>query len=435
MAMLRKTNGNRCFAGRWFAAVIGLALATASGSWSQSAFGQSGETLRPLLTFGSNGWLAPGSSAFLGTSSNERGLGFNPVTKNIVLASRNSGNRIVVINGTTGVITGSSNNAGITGGTLLMMGVGISGDGQIYVPNLANSGGGTLKVYRWNSENDLGTNPSVPFSLALPASTTGTTTTGTWSFGNTFDVIGSGTNAKFVTAGSSAGTSNSASNNSNFMIGNLDGTNFNTIYRTIPNTTTANNDYRLSAVFVDADTIIGKGDNPARITNFVTSGSGQTSSNATVSASLTSGTAPLGSTSTYRILDYTSILGRDYLAIMNTANSVVNVYDITTAMTTGTGDTPVLVASLTTQVGSANANLNAAGQLAWGTVTQPNPASPWYYEAPLYALNTNNGIQAMIFSVPEPSTWAMVATAGIFSGGLMVRRRITRGARRVRRAA
>lgn len=407
MGILRTSAMIRQLASRRLtAAAVGLIAAIAGGSWTGEAHGQS---LRALTTFGSNGWLAPGSNAFLGTGNNERGLAFNPVTKSLVLASRNSGNRMAYINSTTGIVTGSTDGTGISGGTLLLMNASVSSDGQIFSSNLASTGG-TLKIYRWANEASTGS-PSVPFSLAVP-----TSTNGTWQFGNTLDVIGSGTEVKFVTAGSTTGTSNSQVNNGNFLIGRVDNSNFNTIYRTIPGTAVASNDYRLSTVFVDSNTVIGKGDNAARVTDFVVTGSGQTTSNATVYSSLTSGTAPLGSTGNFRILDYIEMGGRSYLGIMNTSNSLVNVYDITTAMTTGSGSTPVLMGSLTTQVGPINGNGNAAGQLAWGDVTQPAPESPWYYEARLYALNTNNGIQAMIFSVPEPSSWAMLSAGAVACG-------------------
>jgi len=113
----------------------GVAVLSLSGSWCSKANAQ---TLSPLTTFGSNGWLAPGSNAYLGSANNERGLGWNPVTKNIVLPSRNGGNFVAILNGTTGIVSGTLNTTGVSGGTLAMMGAGVSSDGAIYVPNLSS---------------------------------------------------------------------------------------------------------------------------------------------------------------------------------------------------------------------------------------------------------------------------------------------------------
>src|SRR5689334_6103909 len=41
-----------------------------------SPFASAAVVMTPLSTFGTNGWLAPGSSAYLGTGNNERGIGF-----------------------------------------------------------------------------------------------------------------------------------------------------------------------------------------------------------------------------------------------------------------------------------------------------------------------------------------------------------------------
>ena len=62
--------------------VFAAAVTVAASLAGSSAHAQ--PSLSPLVTFGSNGWLAPGSNAYLSTGNNERGLGWNPVTKNIV---------------------------------------------------------------------------------------------------------------------------------------------------------------------------------------------------------------------------------------------------------------------------------------------------------------------------------------------------------------
>ena len=88
----------------------GVAVLSLSGSWCSKANAQ---TLTALTTFGSNGWLAPGSNPYVTTDNSQRGLGWNPVTKNIVLPSRSGGNFVAIINGTTGIVTGTLNTTGV----------------------------------------------------------------------------------------------------------------------------------------------------------------------------------------------------------------------------------------------------------------------------------------------------------------------------------
>ncbi len=376
----------------------GVAVLSLSGSWCSKANAQ---TLSALTTFGSNGWIAPGTNPYVTTGNNERGMGWNPVTKNIVLPSRSGGNFVAIINGTTGIVTGTLNTTGVSGGTLAMMGAGVSADGAIYVPNL-QSGSSALspfKIYGWTSENDTAA-PTVVFSQVNPP-----TTTGGWRFGDAFDVYGSGTVAKFASAGSTTGTSNSLANNGNFMIGQLDGSNANTIYRAIPNTLTASNDYRLSVAFVDADTIIGNQGASAKITDFVAA---TTLSN---TGAIITGSVTI--TAADRPLDYTVINGQALMAVVNTNSALISIYDITnpaaaTLLTTGS-----------TVSGVLTGNANATGGLQWGEMLTPTSQV-------LYAMSTNQGIQAMVFqAVPEPSTYAMMGGAFAVIGVIASRKRKT----------
>lgn len=178
-------------------------------------------TLSPLVTFGSNGWLAPGSNPYVTTGNFERGLGWNPVTKNIVLPSRSGGNFVAIINGVTGAVVKTMDTTGVSGGTLAMMGAGVSADGEIYVTNL-QSGSSALspfKIYKWMSEGDTNA-PTIAFSQVNPQ-----TTSGAFRYGDAFDVYGSGPSLQFAAAGSTTGTSNGLANNGNFMIGKLDESN------------------------------------------------------------------------------------------------------------------------------------------------------------------------------------------------------------------
>jgi hypothetical protein len=376
-----------------------LAIAMLVGNFCcPTAFGQ---TLSPLTTFGSNGWLAPDSNPYLTTGNFERGMGWNPVTKNLVLPSRgNFANNVAIINGTTGIVTGTLNTTGVSGGTLALMGAGVSSDGAIYVPNLSSGttpSNSPFKIYKWTGENDTNA-PTIAFSQVNPA-----TTTGGWRFGDAFDVYGSGTAATFASAGSTTGTSSSLANNGNFMIGALDGSNANTIYRAIPNTLTASNDYRLSVAFVDADTIIGNQGASAKITDFVAA---TTLSN---TGAIVTGSIALGAAD--RPLDYTVINGQALMAVVNTNSALISIYDITnpaaaTLLTTGS-----------TVSGALTGNANGTGGVQWGEMLSPTSQV-------LYAMSSNQGIQAMVFqAVPEPSTYAVMGGAFAVIGLVASRKR------------
>ena len=375
----------------------GVAVLSLSGSWCSKANAQ---TLSPLTTFGSNGWLAPGSNPYVTTDNSQRGLGWNPVTKNVVLPSRSGGNFVAIINGTTGIVTGTLNTTGVSGGTLAMMGAGVSDDGEIYVTNL-QSGSSALspfKIYKWTGENDTNA-PTTAFSQVNPQ-----TTSGAFRFADAFAVYGSGTSLKFAAAGSTtSGTTAGLPNNSNFMIGSLDGSNTNTIYRNIPNTLTTSNDYRLGITFVDADTVIGNQGTSAKITDFVAATT-LSNTGAIVTGSIAMGAAD-------RPLDYTVINGQALLAVVNTNSSLISIYDITN---------PAAAALLTTGStvsGALTPNANATGGLQWGEMLSPTSQV-------LYAMSSNQGIQAMVFqAVPEPSTYAMMGGAFAVIGVIASRKR------------
>ena len=431
---------------RWLTATCALAVVFAAGLWSGLAYGQAGETLRALTTFGSNGWLAPGSISYLTTNDTQRGLAWNPVTKNLILVSRTNTNvvgsstNVVVLDGLTGTVTGTLSTTGVVGGNFAVNTAGVGDDGQVYVANLRSGATGTsatnfFKVYKWTTETSTSA-PTLAFQVAVPFSQSGTNpnfATG-WRFGDAFAVRGSGTATRFVVAGSSSGSSSGNLNNGNFMLGSLDGSNFNTIYRTIsPGSSASSNGYRLGLTWVDDDTIIGLQGGPALTTDFIASGSGQTTSGATVTAQIVTGTsANFGNNTNLRQIDYLEMAGKKYAASIVTGTfgngNRVEVYDISS------GTQALLVAALNNTLSGTGvvANGNATGAVQFAEVTQPAPESPWYYETKLYAMNTNNGVQAMIFSVPEPSTWAMLATGAGLCGWAGRRRRLRSPGARIR---
>ena len=113
-------------------------------------------------------WSLGGGSRWYLTSSSmtERGMGYNPVTDTVLVVSRASGYTIMALDGSTGAELGSLywDSSIVSGGTYLMMMMGVAADGAVYVANLTTAGSATpFRVYRWaNDSRD--TTPTVAFS-------------------------------------------------------------------------------------------------------------------------------------------------------------------------------------------------------------------------------------------------------------------------------
>jgi hypothetical protein len=383
-------------------AVAALAIAMLVGNFCcPTAFGQ--VTLSPLTTFGSNGWLAPGAIPQLTTDNSQRGLGVSPTTGNVILPSRSSGttgNNVWVISGSTGAVSGSPltpPGGGYTGGTFVINGAGVGSDGAVYVANLSSSAASPLRVYKWNSDSDFVTPASIAFS--------GTFTGGAPRYGDAFAVYGSGTAAKFAAAGSNSATANV---NSYFAVGSLSGTSTQsaTAYLQVVNsqtTTGANNGYRLGLSFINDSSLLGtQGGNKLNTTTFSPS----------VSNIQTTGTTNW--TASNRPIAYLSHNGTPYVATIDTNSSTVSLFDLTNPalpLLTGTGNTTV---------GSLVPNGNGTGGIGWG----PYLGNDQYT---LYAMASNQGIQAFVVTVPEPSTYAMMGGAFALIGLVASRKRRSEG--------
>ncbi len=359
--------------------------------------GSYGGTLTALPTFGGgDGWRAPneivtGDTAGTATGSNynylqtaglERGLAYNPTTGNLVLVSRSgAGNGIRLLSGSTGADVGALNQGTgiITGGTFATNMVGVADDGVTYVGNLSTSATAAFKVYRWSDSNST-TTPTVAYNAAI-ASTIDRA-------GDSFAVYGSGTGTKLAAAGSAT------TNRSSFAaFSTTDGLSFSsTAYANVPGTLTTSNDYRLALTFIDSDTLIGNQGTNARITDFGTS--------ATVTATIALGAAQ-------RPMDYVEINSFKLLAVGDTNSSLVSVYEISNPAL------PILLATGNNTSGTLTANANGTGGVAFGAINASNNS------ATLYAMSSNQGIQAFTFVVPEPTS--ITALAGL--GMLVVRRR------------
>lgn len=366
-------------------------------------------TLTPVAGFGNNGWMAPGSIPYLtqatqtGTNSSgcpiitnartERGLAYNPVTGNLVLVSRANvagvGNNIRILSGSTGADLGGLDPSGITGGTFPINMCAVADDGSIYVANLAVFNSTTnptplFKIYRWNDEVTGATTPPLVVFSGTP---------GAQRIGDSFAVTGGTGTAplQFAAAGSSVVTNANAAIGSNVAVGPLDFSNTSVQYGLIAGTTSANNDYRLSLTWIDGDTLIGNQGTNARVT---------TVDPITQTAVLDATTAVGGAAR--RAMDYAVIGGRPFLAVMDSNTSVVSIFEMSTP------SAPILVVSGTTTLGLQtgtlipggacpnqpnalpNTNLDGTGSVTWGAISGTS--------ARLYAMNTNQGIQAFDFS-------------------------------------
>lgn len=129
----------------------------------------SGTVTAQVTTMNSKAWeILSGKRPWLPTTGDlVRGGVYNPFTNNILMATRQNGNRVLIINSTTGDSTGSLNNTGITGGTFGINEMAVTTDGHIFAANLTTNGVG-VRIYHWTNESPT-TAPRVIFSGDLPS--------------------------------------------------------------------------------------------------------------------------------------------------------------------------------------------------------------------------------------------------------------------------
>ncbi len=353
-----------------------------------SAMAQISLNVQPLGSFSPNGdgWLTPAENSFLttGTSSTERGMAFNPVNNHIYITSRVATTTtfgIQVIDATTGATVGNLNTSGISGGGggQLNM-ISVTSDGIIYAGNLSTAAIGIspFKLYRWGTEGDA---PSVvSYSLSGLVNSR---------LGDNMDIIGSDALGTTRIVAGYSGTNGYA------IINPIDFTSSTVLVGTA-------NSFRGGVSFVDNDTVWG-------ISALMTAG-GLTRSE--ISGTL-SGTMNVSNT-LERPMDIVELNGVWLMATVEVANNTtdncdVRIYDITDSVNFG-GSARTLLGTYNLVGTPYIANPNTAGSITWGT---PNGN-----DITLYAMSTNNGIQAFdITLVPEPGSAALMITGlGLLAG-------------------
>ncbi len=352
-------------------------LAACSSSFAQSI------SMQALTTFGSNGWLAPASFATGGTGDAIRDLAFNPVTGNLLVATSTTAIPVNAVTGTfgTALLTGGT----ITGGARGFNTVAVTSDGVIYGGNLStNSTTSPYKVYRWA---DQAATPTLHYSgnAGLAGARIGD------------DLAAFGADATgFLAAG--FGSSPVVSGNNSFT--NVTTGNSGGAAAAVAYTGGAAGDFRLGITIADANTVLGTQAQTVRQVSFLG----------------TSGTLDFSTTLnvlTERGLLYFTAYGTPLLATQEwgsgATTNTVRLYDATNLLSAGSVSF-IQSINLTT---STNANGNAIGGIAYGEVN----GTPT-----IYALSTNNGIQALQI-VPEPSTMLVVGACSVGLSAMMLRRR------------
>jgi hypothetical protein len=345
-------------------------------------------TMSANTNWGSNGdgWWSPAESGgYLGTVNQNRSMSFNPVTNKVYLANDLS---VRVLNASTGASEAFLDVTGIGGGARALNTVGVASDGSIYGTNLTTATNSSpYRIYRWANQAAA---PTVAYSGNVGFAAAGPRV------GDNFAVFGSGSSLQMA-----GGYSNNPAGFNGFATSDGVTAQHNAFAGSPP----ANGEFRLGIAFADANTIIG------------TQGAGGTGRMgiATRSGSTWSyaGNVVLTSASE-RGLGVTVVNGYRLLGTIDSANSRVRVYDITTLPTSGT---LVALAEGNLTSGTLTGNGNGTAAVTWGL---PTFNSAGVATVPLYAMSTNQGIQSFnVQVVPEPATMAALGL-GVAA---MIRRR------------
>jgi len=326
------------------------------------------QILSSLSTFGGgDGWLSPGEGGYtyLGTANTERGLAFG--NNHLYLVSRSGGCFVRILDPLSGADLGALDTTGVSGGTFAVNTVGVGADGSIYVNNLTvNSTTSPLKVYQWSTEGAI---PTVAYS--------GNGGLAGARIGDSLAATGSGSSTRLALG---FGSSPAVAGNNGYTVVDPTATTATAVgfTGTPPNA----GDFRLGITFADSSHVIGsQGSSLYRYTSFA-GASGTLLNSVTIPD-------PAGATAD-RLLAYAVVGGMPVLAVQSIGDSHVSLYDMTDPAA------PVWLASANNTSGTLAANANGTGQLAWGDISG-NTAHLW-------AMSSNQGIQAFTVTIPEPAT-------------------------------
>lgn len=352
-----------------------------------AASASAGVTLTPLASFGGgDGWRAPNEILagdiggtndgtnynYLRAGSLERGLAYNPVADKLVLVSRNGGIFLRLLNPATGEDAGGfSNGTGIiTGGTFVGSTVACGADGATYLANLTtNATTSAFKIYKWADPGDDA--PTVYFSNTITGFSAAAR------LGDSLDVFDT-PGAPTLAAGCGSGVIGYA------IISGAPASA--TAIGSFTPAGPATGDFRLGITFAGAgDAVWGR----------QSSGSGRRT---TFSGSTGTYVGDLpGITGSQALLDYAVVDGRPLLAVCNISNSQVSIYDVTIPAA------PTLAATGNATSGTLTANGNGVGSVKWGAISGNT--------ATLYAMSTNQGIQAFTVTITPDVTPPGIASS------------------------
>ncbi len=345
-------------------AVAGLSSVTALAQW----------TLEQVWSHAPGATLAEGVNLGGAGSNTERGLAYNPVTGNVLVVSRTDSTKIIRLNGATGAYLGTLDLTGVAGGTFPLNMIDVADDGKIYAANLTTSSSTSpFKVYQWVSE------------AAAPANIyTGDPAGGTFRFGDTFRVRGSGASTEIIAgAGGTANTDNILA-----RLSTSDGDTF--AAQGIPISGIGDGDLRLGLSFGAGNTVYGDQGNTLRYVSYdPVAGTGTL----LASYTLVSGAGTPGPNAVY--------LPNNLLASLTFRTGAggehrVNLYDLS-VFTDGGSFNPIDFAVMPTE----NANINGVGNLDF----TPDGSM-------LFVVSPNNGIVAYKV-VPEPGTTALLGLSAL----------------------
>ncbi|HEY6228755.1 MAG TPA: DUF4623 domain-containing protein [Verrucomicrobiae bacterium] len=151
---------------------------------------------------------APGDYTWLGGagSNTERGIAYNPLTKHVLVVSRQAPLGVHILDAETGAEIMSTadpslpkvlNVTDVAGGTFALNMIGVADDGAIYGANLTTgSTGSAYKIYRWANEDET-TVPTIAYEGDPGEGVS-------LRFGDTFDVRGAGASTQILSGSKTA---------------------------------------------------------------------------------------------------------------------------------------------------------------------------------------------------------------------------------------